>query len=67
VGPRPAPAQAAAARPRRQRGAIALYRRLGYEVEGVLRDQVAVARGDGGARAYEDEWIMARHLTTGDA
>lgn len=43
-------------------GAIALYRRLGYEVEGVLRDQVAVAPV-GGGHAYEDEWIMALHLT----
>jgi ribosomal protein S18 acetylase RimI-like enzyme len=34
-------------------GAIALYRRLGYQVEGVLRDQVALDDG------YEDEWIMA--------
>ncbi len=33
--------------------AIALYRRLGYQVEGVLRDQVALDEG------YEDEWIMA--------
>ena len=48
-------------------GAIALYRRLGYELEGVLRNQVAVSRGDARVRAYEDEWIMARHLTTGDA
>lgn len=38
-------------------GAIALYRRLGYELEGVLRDQVALDDG------YEDEWIMA--LTVG--
>jgi len=45
-------------------GAIALYRRLGYEVEGVLRDQVAVAP-DGGGHAYEDEWIMALHLAAG--
>lgn len=43
-------------------GAVALYRRLGYEVEGVLRDQVAVAPR-GGGDAYEDEWIMALHLT----
>ncbi len=43
-------------------GAIALYRRLGYEVEGVLRDQVAVAPL-GGGHAYEDEWIMALQLT----
>jgi ribosomal protein S18 acetylase RimI-like enzyme len=35
-------------------GAIALYRRLGYAVEGVLAAQVAA---DGG---YEDEWVMAR-------
>ena len=35
-------------------GAIALYRRLGYAVEGVLVGQVAA---DGG---YEDEWVMAR-------
>ncbi len=47
-------------------GAIALYRRLGYAREGVLRDQVAVALA-GGAGGFEDEWIMARHLTTGDA
>jgi ribosomal protein S18 acetylase RimI-like enzyme len=38
-------------------GAIALYRRLGYGVEGVLVEQVAA---DGG---YEDEWVMARSLT----
>jgi ribosomal protein S18 acetylase RimI-like enzyme len=43
-------------------GAIALYRRLGYEVEGVLREQVAVAPV-GGGHAYEDEWIMALHLS----
>lgn len=36
-------------------GAIALYRRLGYAVEGVLAAQVAA---DGG---FEDEWVMARH------
>jgi len=48
-------------------GAIALYRRLGYACEGVLRDQVMVTAAGGGVRAYEDEWIMARHLTTGDA
>jgi len=41
------------------RGAIALYQRLGYEVEGVLRDQVAV---DGPAGSYEDEWVMALRL-----
>ncbi len=34
-------------------GAIALYAHLGYEIEGVLRDQVAVDHG------FEDEWIMA--------
>lgn len=34
--------------------AIALYRRLGYDVEGVLRDQVACGTG------FEDEWVMAR-------
>jgi ribosomal protein S18 acetylase RimI-like enzyme len=39
--------------------AIALYRRVGFGVEGVERDQVAV---DGG---YEDEWIMAWHLEAG--
>lgn len=37
--------------------AIALYRRLGYAVEGVLVGQVAA---DGG---FEDEWVMARALT----
>ena len=42
--------------------AIALYRRLGYELEGVLRDQVAVGGHAGGAVAYEDEWIMALRL-----
>jgi len=42
-------------------GAIALYRRLGYEVEGVLRDQVAVGPL-GGGHAYEDEWIMSLRL-----
>jgi ribosomal protein S18 acetylase RimI-like enzyme len=40
--------------------AIALYRRLGYRVEGVLVGQVAA---DGG---YEDEWVMARS-TAADA
>jgi ribosomal protein S18 acetylase RimI-like enzyme len=39
--------------------AIALYRRLGYVVEGVLAEQVAA---DGG---FEDEWVMARSLTAG--
>ena len=42
-------------------GAIALYRRLGYEVEGVLREQVAVDPA-GGGHAFEDEWVMALHL-----
>lgn len=41
--------------------AIALYRRLGYAVEGVLAEQVAA---DGG---FEDEWVMARSLTAGTA
>lgn len=45
-------------------GAIALYRRLGYEVEGVLREQVAVAPLGGGP-AYEDEWIMSLRLPEG--
>ncbi len=40
----------------RNQGAIALYRRLGYVVEGVLAEQVAA---DGG---FEDEWVMARSL-----
>jgi ribosomal protein S18 acetylase RimI-like enzyme len=40
--------------------AIALYRGLGYEPEGVLRDQVAL--DPGGDRAFEDEWIMSLHL-----
>lgn len=40
-------------------GAIALYRRLGFVVEGVLTEQVA--HGDG----YEDEWVMGRPLTEG--
>jgi ribosomal protein S18 acetylase RimI-like enzyme len=34
--------------------AIALYRRLGYETEGVLRDQVAVGGGGGAALAIAD-------------
>lgn len=34
--------------------AIALYQRFGFEREGVLRDQVAVAAG-----RFEDEWVMA--------
>lgn len=39
--------------------AIALYQRLGYEVEGVLRDQVAsVSQLD----RFEDEWVMALPL-----
>lgn len=33
--------------------AIALYHRLGYGVEGVLREQVA------GPEGFEDEWVMA--------
>ena len=37
--------------------AIALYRRLGYVVEGVLAGQVAAEGG------FEDEWVMARALT----
>jgi ribosomal protein S18 acetylase RimI-like enzyme len=41
--------------------AIALYRRLGYEPEGVLRDQVALDPS-GGDRAFEDEWIMSLQL-----
>ncbi|MFN2323820.1 MAG: N-acetyltransferase family protein [Trueperaceae bacterium] len=41
----------------RNQAAIALYRRLGYAVEGVLAEQVAA---DGG---FEDEWVMARSLT----
>jgi len=41
--------------------AIALYRRLGYAVEGVLAEQVAA---DGG---FEDEWVMARRITAGSA
>lgn len=41
-------------------GAIALYRRLGYLTEGVLRGQVALG-ADGGR--YEDEWIMCLDLT----
>jgi ribosomal protein S18 acetylase RimI-like enzyme len=36
--------------------AIALYRRLGYTVEGVLVAQVAADDG------FEDEWVMARTL-----
>lgn len=40
-------------------GAIALYRSLGYEVKGVLRDQVAV---DDPVGTYEDEWVMALPL-----
>ncbi|MBW6455337.1 MAG: GNAT family N-acetyltransferase [Trueperaceae bacterium] len=42
-------------------GAIALYRRLGYEAEGVLREQVAVDPR-GGGQVYEDEWVMALRL-----
>jgi ribosomal protein S18 acetylase RimI-like enzyme len=45
--------------------ALALYRRLGYEVEGVLRDQVAVGDLDGPSPAYEDEWVMALRLPPG--
>lgn len=41
----------------RNQAAIALYRRLGYVVEGVLAEQVAA---DGG---FEDEWVMARSLS----
>jgi ribosomal protein S18 acetylase RimI-like enzyme len=41
-------------------GAIALYRRLGYELEGVLREQVAVEGG------FEDEWVMALPLDASD-
>ena len=40
--------------------AIALYRRLGYEPEGLLRDQVALDAADG--EAFEDEWIMSLRL-----
>lgn len=38
------------------RGAIALYERLGYVREGVLRAQVADGAG------FEDEWVMALDL-----
>jgi len=47
--------------------AIALYRRLGYVVEGVLRDQVAIGDVDARTTSYEDEWIMALDLTGGGA
>lgn len=40
-------------------GAIALYRRLGFLTEGVLRGQVALG-ADGGR--YEDEWVMCLDL-----
>lgn len=39
--------------------AIALYRSLGYQVEGVLRDQVASVSELG---RFEDEWVMALPL-----
>jgi ribosomal protein S18 acetylase RimI-like enzyme len=45
--------------------ALALYGRLGYESEGVLRDQVAVGDPDGPSTAFEDEWIMALRLPLG--
>jgi ribosomal protein S18 acetylase RimI-like enzyme len=41
--------------------AIALYLRLGYEREGVLRDQVGIDAADG--EGFEDEWIMSLRLT----
>lgn len=44
--------------------AVALYRRQGFRLEGVLRGQVARAAAGGGADGFEDEWIMARWLGT---
>lgn len=42
--------------------AIALYRREGYRLEGVLRGQVARSAAGGAAAGFEDEWVMARTL-----
>lgn len=42
-----------------------LYRRLGYEIEGVLRDQVAVGDLEGSPPTFEDEWVMALRLSQG--
>jgi ribosomal protein S18 acetylase RimI-like enzyme len=45
--------------------ALALYGRLGYETEGVLRDQVVVGELGGPSASFEDEWVMALRLPQG--